>query len=249
MPELGTTAYLVVAAAIVLGALTQGALGFAFGHVSMALLPLVVPSKVAVPLVAVCLLPNVGLILWQCRRAVRFRDVWLLLPSLVVAVPVGVYVLSALPDVVIRRTIGALITVTAVQMLLGRTGRHARLHPAWAVAAGAGTGALGGAFNVGGAPMLFYFLAHDWHKDRIKGNFAFVGIISISLRVLLFRFVPMGDEPILGDSVLIGSLPLLPVVVVGTLLGSLAYQKMNQVVFRRAVLGALIVLGIVLIFG
>ncbi len=247
MPEFWSTEYLIVAAIIALAAFTQGALGFAFGQVSMCLLPLVMSSKVAVPLVAVCLLPNVVLILWQCRRAVRFRDVRLMVPGLLVAVPLGVYVLSALPDEVIRRIIGGLVMLTAVHMLFGREGGRARVHPAWAVAAGAGTGALGGAFNVGGAPMLFYFLAHDWDKDRIKGNFALLGTINIISRLLLYRFDPMLDRPLLTDAILTGCLPLLAVVVAATLLGSLVYRLMDQVLFRRLVLVVLILLGLFLI--
>ncbi len=247
MPESWTAEYVVIAGVIALASFTQGTLGFAGGLTSMALLPLVIPSKVAVPLVAVCLLPNTILIMWHCRRSVRFSDVRLMIPSLLVAVPIGVYVLSALPDEAIRRLLGALIVLTAARMLLGRAGRHARVHPAWAIAAGAGTGALGGAFNVGGAAMLFYFLAHDWEKDRIKGNFALLGTINIISRLALFRFDPMLDEPILSNAILVGCLPLLLVVVVGTLVGSLVYRRINQVLFRRLVLAALIVLGTLLV--
>lgn len=247
MPDLWTTTYLLVAGAIALGAFTQGTLGFAGGMTSMALLPLLIPSKAAVPLVAVALLPNTTLIWWQCRRSVRLRDVGLMIPSLLVAVPVGVYVLSTLPDEVIRRALGVLIVLTAVQMLVSRSSGRTRVHPAWAVAAGAGTGALGGAFNVGGAPMLFYFLAHDWEKDRIKGNFALLGTINVVSRLVLFRFGPMLDEPILNDKILVGSLPLLLVVAAFTLLGSLLYRMMNQELFRRLVLATLIALGILLV--
>jgi uncharacterized membrane protein YfcA len=247
MPEFWSAKYLIVAAIIALAAFTQGTLGFAAGMVSMSLLPLVIASKVAVPLVSLCAVPLTCIILWQCRRAVRFRDVRLMVPGLLVAVPLGVYVLSALPDQLVRRIIGGLVVLTAAHMLLGRAGKHAHVHPAWAVAAGAGTGALGGAFNVGGAPMLFYFLAHDWDKDRIKGNFALLGTINIVSRLLLYRFDPMLHRPLLTDAILVGCLPLLAVVAVATLLGSLVYRLMDQVLFRRLVLTVLILLGLFLI--
>ena len=248
MPEFWTADYVLVAGIVALAALVQGALGFAAGMVTMSLLPLVIPSRVAVPLVALCAVPITTIILYECRRSVRFRDVRLMIPSLLVAVPLGVYLLSELPDAAARRVIGGLIVLTAAHMLFGRSAGRARVHPAWAVAAGAGTGALGGAFNVGGAPMLFYFLAHDWDKDRIKGNFALLGSVNIVARLLLYRFDPIIEEPLLSNSILLGCLPLIPVVVVATLLGSLVYSKLNQVLFRRLVLAVLITLGVLLIF-
>jgi len=249
MPEFCTTEFALVAGMIALAAFVQGTLGFGAGLTSMAMLPLVISPKVAIPLVTVCAIPITVIILWQCRKSVRFQDVRLVLPSLLLAVPFGVYVLSALPAEVVRRIIGGLILLTAGHMLFGRIGHHERVGAGWAIGAGAGTGALGGAFNVGGPPMLFFLLLHDWDKDRIRGDFALLGTVNIASRLLLYRFGSMQAEPLLTDSILRGGLLLLPGVVVGTLLGVLASSLLSRKLFRRLVLAALGVLGAVLIVG
>jgi uncharacterized membrane protein YfcA len=57
-------------------AFVQGVVGFGFGLVSMALLPLFVSEHFAVPFIAPYTFFTASLIAWQLRREVRWALVW-----------------------------------------------------------------------------------------------------------------------------------------------------------------------------
>ncbi len=155
-----TVAHVVLGAAVFVAAFTQGVIGFGFGLLIMAVLPLVMPLQAAVGTVAVCGLFVCLYLLWRYRRHVDWADVARLCAGGAFGLPLGVWVLRDLPAELCMRVLGALLVLYAGwNLAAGRRSRPVEREPVatgWGYPAGLLGGVLGGAFGTGGPPVVIY---------------------------------------------------------------------------------------------
>lgn len=146
----------------------QGALGFGFGMVSMALLPLFITVKEATPLVVLFTLPIVLLVFCAHWRHFRWRDGWLLVTGTCIGIPLGVYLLAVAPADLMLRLLGAVLLLFAIQELWASWRGTAKLRLAkWTgLPIGIVSGMLSGAFSSGGPPLVAYVYSKSWSKER-----------------------------------------------------------------------------------
>lgn len=224
-----------------LGAFTQGMTGFGFGLVSMALLPLLLPMAEAVPLVAVwSFVINLGL-LYRLRAHVDLKRVAPLLLGAIVGVPLGVFYLDGADDRLVRLSLGAVMVAWSLWALLGgeKAVADRGAPPGAGLLAGVFGGVLSGAFNTGGPPTILYVNAMGWDKDRatstLQAFFTFASVLSLSTHA---------SVGLLDLEAVRRSLPVVPVVMLGTWLGAQVYDRIPQERFRTLVLGFVLVLGL-----
>jgi len=122
----------------------------------MALLPLIMEIRDATA--TVTLIGTVSILgsLGAFWKNVSWRECRLLLVGIGIGIPIGVYALSTVSPIAITRTLGVvLIAISAWQWFLPRD-RHLLL-PQWlGFPIGTLSGLLGGAFNMGGPPILVF---------------------------------------------------------------------------------------------
>jgi len=154
---------------LALAGFVQGALGFGFGMVSMALLPLFISVREATPLVVLFTLPIVLLVFCAHWRHFRWRDGWLLVIGTCIGIPLGVYLLAVAPADLLLRLLGAVLLIFAVQELWTSWRGTAKLRLAkWTgLPIGILSGMLSGAFSSGGPPLVAYVYSKPWNKERI----------------------------------------------------------------------------------
>ena len=158
----------IVAAVVILSlaAFVQSVSGFGMALVATSALPLVMPLREAVSLVAVFNLFVSGVTLWHHRGEFCWKDTWPIMTCLCVGIPVGFFFFHATDGTLLVRALGGILVLIALFDLRFSPSRDYRL-PKWSVVPlGLTGGVVGGAFNVGGPPIVAYVYSQGWEKAR-----------------------------------------------------------------------------------
>jgi uncharacterized membrane protein YfcA len=192
----GGLSVLVAACAVFLGALVQTASGFGMALVAVPVLLWFgwsLPAAVSVALGAAAVQTAVGT--WSARASVPWRLTSALAVNQWFLLPVGVgsmLVLDAMDPARTKQLVGALVLALSAAWAVLRPRPRPRLHPGWGVLAATSAGLLSGAVGMGGPPVVFFALAHDWDKDRFRGFLwsQFLLVSPVLAAILALRLGP-----------------------------------------------------------
>jgi len=235
---------LLVVVTIAVAGFLQGLTGFGFGIAAMAALPLVMPVHDAQSIVTLMSLAACGLSAAVLMRHFLWQGLWGLLLGACLGVPIGFYLLTSLPEDIVRRSLGAVICGMVVFDLLiaRRPGVH---YPTWSgVFFGFLGGSISGAFNIGGPALVAYTYARPVSKEANVGTLSFmfliVGLVRSGLLVA-------GDHLHMGvlRPVVWSVIPML----VGILVGNRFMRVVPQRQLRAGVLVVLLILGLKYLLG
>lgn len=233
----------VLLAIVFVSATIQAILGFGFGMVAMAFVPFLVDLKLAVPLVSfICLMMNSSLLVHLRGHVDRSKFLPLVFGG-VVGVPCGVLALRTAPEAVLTLSLGLVIGAFVVRSAWEGDVSARDLGVGWGYLAGFAGGALGGAFNTGGAPPVMYASRKPWTPDALKANLQVFFCGCSLLQVSLFL-----SSGLLGWDILVADLVALPAVLCGIGLGSWWSRRLDGDSFRKWVLSGLAVMALVYVY-
>jgi uncharacterized membrane protein YfcA len=221
--------------------LTRAVFGFGAALVAMPLLTLVVGVRVASPLMSLigCLISVV--ILCKSWRNIDWKGMWQLTLASVVGVPVGLLFLKEAYGSAVKAGLGLLLILFGLYRLFNP--KLAAVTGSWpAYVAGFIAGILGGAYNTAGPPIVVYGTLARWSADRfratLQGYFLLVGLLILaghsmsgSLTRNVWQFFCFS----------------VPMIGVGTAVGTYLVRIIPQEQFRRYMYVLLLILGIVLV--
>jgi len=165
--------------------LARGFSGFGAALIFIPLVSALVGPKTAVPLLLVTDgLMTAGMIPGAVRRADR-RDVFTMAIGAVVGVPAGTWLLTSLDPVVLRWCIVALAAAMLALLLSGWRYRG-RPKPPLTVLVGLVSGFFSGAAQVGGPPVVAYWLGSTTAAAPVRAN------------IVLFFALPWTDTLLIG---------------------------------------------------
>jgi len=222
---------------IFLAVFTQSLAGFGSALVAMAFLPELLGIRVATPLVAMVAMTLEGILLVRYRAVLNLRAVWQVSVASLVGIPLGMLTLKRIDEGSAMTILGVLIFTYALYNLF-----ELRLpemnHPAWAYTFGLLAGMLGGAYNTSGPPVVIYGNSRRWlpveFKSNLQGFFFFNSIVVVFGHALSQNITPLVWQDYLMA---------IPALALGILAGVSLDRMINPVVFRRLVLGLLLVMG------
>lgn len=240
----GDISQLCIALGIFSGAVVSGFTGFAFSAVAGAVLLHILPPREAVPLMMVCSVLVQCLSLYSLRRHIDWRGSVRLILGGVAGLPPALYVLMTADATLLRIGFGVFLTAYAAYMLLRSSVRPS------GIAAGARShmfvgfvgGLIGGVTAMPGAIATIWCDLRGLPKDRQRGVVQ-PYIAAMQVAALAFLAARHGIPPALGSEVLRSLAPL----GAGTLLGLALFGRVSDGQFRRIVLAALLVCGLVFI--
>jgi uncharacterized membrane protein YfcA len=229
---------LLAVTALALAGFVQGLTGFGFGMTAMSLLPLVVKFVDAQAIVtltstAACLL----------MAAVTLRDVpWSELPRLalgvIAGVPLGFGVLESLPRETVTRPLGLMLCLMVLFEFLVAHRRSIQWPPWLEPVVGIVSGALTGAFNIGGPPLVACIYSRPWTKEKrvagLTAVFLSGGLVRVTL-LLTYHELPREAWSATAWSIV----PMLVAIVCGNRL----LRRVPERPLRAAVFGVLLFLG------
>ena len=228
---------------VFLGAFTQSLTGFGVALIAMAILPSLWGLPIATPLVALTGIVLETALLIRYRQSLQMRSIWRLVVASVVAIPFGIYILRQLDERIALFVLGLIIFGYALYALIGF--RLPELHhPLWAWLTGLASGMLGGAYNTAGPPIVVYGNCRRWSPQEFRSNLS--GFFIVNSAMVVSTHFLSGN---ITSEVLSVFWRVLPALALGFLAGQSLDRWLNPEVFRKIVLGVLIVLGIRLMFG
>jgi len=236
---------------VLAASLIQGASGFGFGMVAMAVLPFVMDSKEAVVSVAAVTPLLCARLLWGLRRHARLRPVLpVIAGAVLVGLPLGMSVYAVADTWVFKQIIGlAVATGCALLWLFG--GARTRPLPAWLRwPVGVVSGLLTGTCNVGGPPLILYMWTQPLEKAVANARLqtVFTSTTVARLGMLLAAPLVLGAArfPAVTAPVFWRALTAVPVIVVGGWVGLHVFHRTSAQVLRRLAYAFVIVMGLVL---
>ena len=235
MDTLSVEQTLVVAAIVFGGALVFCTVGFGIGVASFPLLLLLLDPQTAVVVINSVSLLMFSLVIWQTRRHIPVRQVLPVACAGLVGVPVGIFILRDADTGFLRIAIVALIIALT---LLATLNIRWALPKSTPVELGVGfvVSVMLNAFGVGGALMVLAWLSHRMSSHALRG--------SLSLYFLAVEgagVVGYGASGLLtAERVQLIGVAVLPVVL-GWGLALLILRRINEVMFRRLVIVAIVV--------
>jgi len=163
----------------------QGYAGFGFGLVSMSLMPMFLTVKQAAVISTAFTLFSTVVTFTRHYRDYNWRRGGVFLASVCIGLSFGVLLLARSSEALLVRMLGGLMVVYAGrEFLLPRSKDKFPEH--WTVPLGLFSGAMSGAFNLGGVPGAAYAYAQPWSRGQIMGFLQVMITIGCVLRLVFY---------------------------------------------------------------
>ena len=207
--------------------LARGFSGFGAALIFTPLVSALLGPKIAVPLLLVTDgLMTAGMIPGAVRRADR-RDVFTMALGAVVGVPTGTWLLTSLDPVVLRWCIVALAAAMLALLVSGWRYRG-RPKPPLTVLVGLVSGFFSGAAQVGGPPVVAYWLGSTTAAGTVRANIVLFFAITSVFGAIGYVWGGLITLHILSLAAVIA-----PVYGLGTWAGSRMFGLASDQTFRR----------------
>ncbi|MDQ7092825.1 sulfite exporter TauE/SafE family protein [Desulfosporosinus sp. PR] len=237
--------YLWVALIALLGSMLQTATGFGFAVVTMALWPFIIPFKAAAATEVFSAFVMVIYISFKFRKHINFK--LLLYPtisSLIMGV-LGVLALVSSGDAILHRMLGAVLFLLSLYLFFFSEKFRIKPTPRKGLLVGAISGILNGLFNIGGPPMVVYFLSST--DDKLEYSATIQCFFMLSALSVLGMHLAMGN---VSWDIAKFSLAAVGGLVLGIFLGMYLFKKFSIATIKKVVYQAMAVFGLfLLVFG
>jgi uncharacterized membrane protein YfcA len=236
--------FLVLSTGVFAGALVSGFAGFAFSAVAGAMLLHVLPPTEAIPFMMICSIAVQTASLVALRRSMRWQGSGFLILGGVVGIPPALYLLQHVDTWTFRVGFGVFLAVYSAYMVFRPAAaclRQARMR-LHGTAVGFAGGLVGGLTAMPGALPTIWCDLQGLPKDQQRGMVQpFITAMQVvALGLMLFHHS-------LSSKVLVDAACALPALAAGTAAGIAMFGRINDAVFRRAILGILFVAGVALV--
>jgi uncharacterized membrane protein YfcA len=201
---------------------------------------MVIPVKVAAPLAVLVSITIALITVLQDWRHVHIRSAALLVLSTVAGIPLGLFLLTWVPEAAIKATLASVIIAFSAYSLLGR--RQLELgNDAYSWLFGFAAGILGGAYGMNGPRLAIYGTLRDWSPKQFRAT-----LQGYFLPASLIGMCGYGLTGLWTSQVNHFYLWSLPLVVPATLLGRKINDHLKPSRFQSAVHAGLILVGLTL---
>jgi uncharacterized membrane protein YfcA len=210
-PETYLAAFLILLLAYFL----RGITGFGSGLIAIPLLAHILPLTFVVPMVLV--LDFVASIVLSSRKhmQVRWDEIRPLLPTSIVGIVIGSFMLITLPREPLLVSLGVFVIFFGLRYVFNIHGDKP-ISRWWSVPTGLSGGLIGALFGTGGPPYVVYF-SHRLHdKTQLRGTLSGLFLLDGAFRVITFLSLGLLLQADMFAALLMG----LPVAGIGLYLGN-----------------------------
>lgn len=221
--------WLFVAATLACAGFIQGLSGFGFGLVSMSLMPLFMGVKQAAVISTAFSLLATTTTFARHYREYNWRLGAAFIASVCIGVPLGVWFLDQSSEKLLIKVLGGLMLAYAAREFV-LPGQKQAFPVAWTVPVGLFSGAMSGAFNLGGVPSAAYAYAHPWSRGQIMAFLQVMITLSCVLRMICY-----GKAGLLGGIPWLQAAPLAILLFATMWLGHFTLQRIDPRQMRKGI--------------
>lgn len=232
-------AFLWVTAGALAAGFVTGLAGFGVGIVALGFWLHVMEPVVAGPLVAICSVAGQIRSIVHVRRAISVRRVLPFAAGGVMGIPLGVFLLNFIDAADLKIGLGAFLIAYSLFGLVARLGAvFAGAGPLGDGAVGFGGGIFGGLAGLSGPLVTVWCGLRGWTRDAQRATWQPYNLFVLTLVVAAYA-----SQGLLTREVGLLTLVSVPTLLVGVQLGLMAYRRVDESGFRRAVLILLLASG------
>ena len=224
-------------------AFVSGAIGFADALILDAVWLHIMEPAAAIPLVVTCGIFMHLTPLYKLRTVLDFSPLAPFVFFGVLAVPLGIWVLGyASPDI-FRKAVAVLLIGYGIWMFARPNTSVGNFGGKFADSlVGLGGGFMGGFAGLSGLLPTIWVGMRGWSRDRQRGVYQPFVVVMHGLGIVIFAISGM-----ITERTLIDLLWCLPVIIVASWLGVKLYPHLNEQLFKRIILGLILLSGITLL--
>jgi uncharacterized membrane protein YfcA len=206
--------------------LVRGIAGFGSGLIAVPLLTLVSPVPVVVPLVVS--LDYIGSASQgiKHRGHIAWKEQLQLVPCMLLGIGLGLFLLHALPTVVLSKVLGGFVILYALSQLLALPAQH--YSRCSATVCGILGGLVGTLFGTGGPFYAIYLNLRDLDKGIFRATFAANFLLDGGIRLTAYALLGL-----LNQQIFVYLLAALPIMGAGLYLGGRLHTQFSQMAFVR----------------
>ena len=238
----GVGAWAAVAAIVAAAAVAQGLSGFGFSLISIPLLSLVVPVKAAIVGGAFLGLVQSGLVVSRDHRHIDRRSATVLVLAALAGMPIGLFVITRVREEPLQVVIA--VTVLVFTALLWRRVRLPTDSLPAEVGVGFTSGMLSTSTGMSGPPLVIALQARGVPPSAFRATLATVFVSGSAISLLLF----WSRGLVTADAVKVAAAGL-PGLLIGILVGELAFRRVDHERFRAIVLVLLVASAVLALVG
>jgi uncharacterized membrane protein YfcA len=225
--DISTSGVLFLGVTALIAGCARGFSGFGGALIFVPVASSIVGPKLAVPLLLIVdIVLTPGLIPKAWRHADR-SNVGVMAAGAALGIPVGTYLLTHVDGTAIRWAIVGVVVVLLALLMSGWR-YHGRPHVGLTAAVGMLSGLFSGAAQVGGPPVVAYWLGGAFTAQTVRSNIVLYFGISSVLSIASYLLAGL----ITRESVLL-SLLIGPSFALGLFAGARLFTRANETVFRR----------------
>jgi uncharacterized protein len=223
--------------------LVRSAFGFGEALVAVPLLAFVLPLTVATPLAVLLSVTVAAIVVIQDHQSIHLRSAaWLLLATLP-GLPVGLLLLRAGHQSLLKAALGALILAFSLVSLSGRTLARVRSGGFGSLlACGFTAGILGGAYGMNGPPLVIYGAMRRWTPQQFRATLQAYFLPASLLGLCGYWVAGLWAHAVTRDYLL-----SLPVAIPAVFLGRAVNRRLHGDAFRKYVYAGLAGIGLLLL--
>ena len=211
----------------------RGYTGFGFSIAAVPLLSLLGRSTAVVPIVMLLQLLVSANGIGPAMRQGDWRSIRLLALGALAATPLGIWALTGLPDAAVQIAVACTVSVSVLVLGLGLRPATAPTGPG-VLLFGLASGLFNGLAGMPGPPVIAYYLAMPISSATARGSM--IVLFTLTSASALVSLVALGRLQA-GTCLLAGA--ALPIVWLGSSVGTCLHARSSEQVYRRAGLGAL----------
>lgn len=223
--------------------LIRSAFGFGEALIAVPLLALFIPVSIAAPVAVLLSITIAAVVVVQDWQKIHFRSTGWLVGSTIVGIPLGLLLLTRVPEQPVKILLAVLILAFSGYSIFG--GKPPELtgdSRGWLVGCGFCAGILGGAYGMNGPPLVVYGAMRRWSAQRfratLQGYFLPASLIGMVGYYLAGLWVPAVTHYYLDS---------LPVALPTIFLGRALNHRMKGDAFLRYVHLGLICIAVALL--
>ncbi len=223
---------------VFLSCFVQASVGFGLPMIAMPLVVQLFGIHQAAPLVAIIVFQLQIIMVARYRHSMNQRTVWHISAAAIAGIPLGIYLLVLVPEAITVTLLGLLLIIYVIYSGF-RFPLPALTRPQWAYLFGLFGGLGAGAYNIGAPPVIIYGDMQKWPPEEFKSNLQAYFLVITVVTMLTHTINGNMSGGILRQSGL-----AFPFVLLGAVSGFYLDRFINPAIFRRLVLGLLLILGI-----
>ncbi|MFD2871451.1 sulfite exporter TauE/SafE family protein [Mucilaginibacter ximonensis] len=221
----------------------RSAFGFGESLIAVPLLALLMPLNIAVPLSVLISVTIAAFVVVQDHKKIHFKSAANLIIYAFIGIPIGLWLLTHVPELGVKLGLGVLIVSFAIYLLSGtKLTELTHDNRWWLFSCGLLSGILGGAYGINGPPLVIYGAKRRWSAQHFRATLQAYFLVASAVGVLGYWV-----NGLLSQLLFNYYLWSLPAVVPAVIVGRIVNSRLHSDKFFKYSYIILVLLGALLI--